>query len=287
VLQQRLITILIAVPLLLLALFQLPVRGLMLLAFGICLLAAWEWGPLAGFNTLKQRSGVVILLALLLVGSLSAVPLTSSVSQHPLARFILGFGVIGWLLALRSILRYTQSSATWMASRGVRLCVGMGILIPFFWGLLVLRLSVTAVESSEGAWWLLYGLLVVWSVDIGGYVMGRVLGQHALLPRVSPGKTWEGLLGGVLLALLTAYGLLSYGPLAKPPTGLWMLGALLVSLSAVVGDLTESMFKRIVGLKESGQLIPGHGGILDRIDSLSAAIPIFACLRLWLLTGSH
>lgn len=286
-LQQRLITILIAVPLLLLALFRLPVRGFMLLVLGICLLAAWEWAPLAGFNTPKQRSQVVILLALLLAGSLIAVPLTTALSQHPLVRLILGGGVIWWLLALRSVLRYPQPSATWMASRGWRLLIGMSTLIPFFWGLLVLRLSVTTVEGYEGAWWLLYGLLLVWSVDIGGYIVGRLLGQHALLPRVSPGKTWEGLWGGLLLSLFTAYGLFSYGPLPKASPLLWILSALLVALSAVVGDLTESMFKRTVGVKESGQLIPGHGGILDRIDSLTAAIPIFACLRLWLLTGSH
>lgn len=286
-LQQRLITILVTVPLLLLALFRLPVQGFVLLAFGICLLAAWEWGPLAGFNTPKQRSLVVILLALLLTGTLIAVPLTTTLSQYPLVRLILGGGVIWWLLALRSVLCYPQPSATWMASRGWRLLIGMSTLIPFFWGLLVLRLSIVTLEEHEGAWWLLYGLLMVWSVDIGGYIVGQALGQQALLPRVSPGKTWEGLWGGLLLALVTAYGLLSYGPLPKPPPLLWMLSALLVALSAVVGDLTESMFKRIVGLKESGQLIPGHGGILDRIDSLTAAIPIFACLRLWLLTGFH
>lgn len=285
-LQQRVITTLIAVPLLLLALFRLPVQGFMLLALGICLLAAWEWAPLAGFNTPLQRSRVVILLALLLAGSLMGLPLTSALSQYPLVRLILGCGVIWWLLALRCVLGYPQPSATWMVSRGWRLLVGMSTLIPFFWGLLVLRLSVTAVEDNEGVWWLLYGLLLVWSVDIGGYVVGRVLGKQALLPRVSPGKTWEGLWGGLLLALLTAYGLLRYGPLPKQPTLLWMLSTLLVALSAVVGDLTESMFKRIVGVKESGQLIPGHGGILDRIDSLTAAIPILACLRLWLLAGS-
>jgi phosphatidate cytidylyltransferase len=215
------------------------------------------------------------------------VPLNTALSQYPLVRLILSCGVIWWLLALRCILCYPQPLATWMLSRSWRLFVGMSTLIPFFWGLLVLRLSVTALDGYEGAWWLLYGLLLVWSVDIGGYIVGRSLGQQALLPQVSPGKTWEGLLGGVVLALLTAYGVLSYGPLPKQSTLLWMLVALLVALSAVVGDLTESMFKRTVGLKESGQLIPGHGGILDRVDSLTAAIPIFACLRLWLFAGSN
>ena len=118
----------------------------------------------------------------------------------------------------------------------------------------------------------LTALAIVWAADVGAYAAGRMLGRVKLAPKVSPGKTWEGLCGGVALAALVA--LAAAILLRLPPVSMVALGVV-TALVSVVGDLTVSMFKRNVGVKDSGALLPGHGGVMDRIDSLTAAVPVF------------
>jgi phosphatidate cytidylyltransferase len=131
-----------------------------------------------------------------------------------------------------------------------------------------------------GNWLILSVMVLVWAADIGAYFSGRAFGKRKLAPQVSPGKSWEGVYGGlaVSLAITLVVGInrgWGFGQLL-----LGLLGAALVVMSSVIGDLTESMFKRRAGIKDSSNLLPGHGGVLDRIDSLTAAIPVFAVL-LW------
>lgn len=122
-------------------------------------------------------------------------------------------------------------------------------------------------------------LAIVWAADVGAYAFGRLFGRTKLAPAVSPGKTLEGMAGGLLLAALAAG--VAAALLGLPVARVATLGVA-TALVSVLGDLTQSMFKRNVGLKDSGRLLPGHGGVLDRIDSLTAAIPLFAG-GLWLL----
>lgn len=124
----------------------------------------------------------------------------------------------------------------------------------------------------RGAWWLLAVLFGVWGFDTGAFFTGRFLGRHKLAPRISPGKTWEGVLGGMILAI-TAALLFTVGPLGLP----WYLAILLgflIGVAATIGDLAESLIKRQTHVKDSGQFIPGHGGILDRVDSLLFAVVV-------------
>jgi phosphatidate cytidylyltransferase len=124
-------------------------------------------------------------------------------------------------------------------------------------------------------------MILVWGADIGAYFSGRAFGKRKLAPQVSPGKSWEGVYGGLLLCLLLTLALGIYQQWAVAQLLAGLFGTLVVVLISVVGDLNESMFKRNAGVKDSSNLLPGHGGILDRIDSLTAAIPVFAVL-LWL-----
>ena len=127
------------------------------------------------------------------------------------------------------------------------------------------------VDWAQGAEWTLFLLFLVWSADTGAFIAGKALGRHKLAPRVSPGKTWEGAAGGLVLGGLFAW--LAAGWFVQPVVS-FVAVSLVVVIFSIIGDLTESMLKRYAGLKDSGQLIPGHGGIMDRMDSITAAAPV-------------
>ncbi|SAJ28290.1 CDP-diglyceride synthase [Enterobacter cloacae] len=122
-------------------------------------------------------------------------------------------------------------------------------------------------------------MILVWGADSGAYMFGKLFGKHKLAPKVSPGKTWQGFIGGLFTAAIISWGYGVWANLEVAPSTL-LVCSIFAALASVLGDLTESMFKREAGIKDSGHLIPGHGGILDRIDSLTAAVPVFACLLL-------
>ena len=145
--------------------------------------------------------------------------------------------------------------------------------------MLALRSWHYADNHYSGALWLLYIMILVWGADSGAYMFGKLFGKHKLAPKVSPGKTWQGFIGGLFTAGIISWGYSAWANLDVSPSTL-LLCSVIAALASVLGDLTESMFKREAGIKDSGHLIPGHGGILDRIDSLTAAVPVFACLLL-------
>jgi phosphatidate cytidylyltransferase len=153
----------------------------------------------------------------------------------------------------------------------------------FFGGLLVIVPAVIALAHLYrlplGPQLVLFLLLLVWAADVGAFFAGRAFGRLKLAPRVSPNKTWEGLIGGVVVSTVVAVaGVWWFG---RPPLAFICLSVAVVLIS-IVGDLTESMFKRFAGLKDSGSIFPGHGGVLDRFDSVFAAAPIFLLGLYWL-----
>jgi len=155
--------------------------------------------------------------------------------------------------------------------------VGALVIVP------TLASAILLHESSRGNWWTLLALVIVWAADTGAYFSGRRFGRRKLAPRISPGKTWAGVYGAIvaggLMALLGGYliGVRDGGQLV----GLLLLGVVTVGV-AVVGDLFESLMKRHATVKDSGNLFPGHGGLLDRLDSVFAALPVFAAGKLLL-----
>jgi phosphatidate cytidylyltransferase len=151
------------------------------------------------------------------------------------------------------------------------LVCGILVLVPPF--IALARVLLAARGFARGPEMVLWMLLLVFAADIGAFFAGRKLGRHKLAPRVSPGKTWEGAIGGLAaVAVVALIGTLHFGlPVAGGVAFACGVGAF-----SVIGDLTESMFKRAAGLKDSGSLLPGHGGVLDRIDSVTAAAPLYA-----------
>lgn len=273
-LKQRIITALLLIPLVFGALFFLPIKWFALLLAGVFVLASQEWGA---FVDARLRHPVSLVLCVLLGLTLMWQPVDRLWSPElaALPNGTLYLAASWWMLALLLVLRYPGSAALWRHSRWLKTLFGAATLIPFFWALLALRSVNIWHDSTTGAWLLLFVMALVWAADSGAYFCGRAFGKRKLAPAVSPGKTIEGMLGGLLAAALLA-GVVTWLQGADAHRTLVVLAcALLAVLASVLGDLSESMFKREAGLKDSGSLLPGHGGVLDRIDSLTAALPVF------------
>ena len=261
-LRQRILTAAWLAPLALAGLFGLSGGAFAAFTAAVVLLAAWEWANLAGLSEGGRRLAPVAGLGLVMAG-LHAAGMT-------LSPWLLWLAVPGWLVNLYWVVGYPERAGQWHGT-GMRLAMGLWVLLPTWVGFNVLR--------EAGAAWLLFVLLLVWGADIGAYFVGKSLGKRKLAPSVSPGKTWEGVAGGVAVTALLAMSFAVWQGLGLA-SGLMLLAAtVLVTLASVVGDLLESMLKRHRGLKDSSHLLPGHGGVLDRVDSLTAAVPLFALVQ--------
>jgi phosphatidate cytidylyltransferase len=263
-LKQRIITALILLPIALCGFFLLEGAGFALFIGLVVVLGAWEWARLAGFPAQSARIAYAVAVAALLF-VLYLVP--------SLAPWVLVAAVIWWAVATYLVLTYPASSAHW-ASAACKLTIGLLILLPAWQGLVLIK------QWPLGNWLILAVMVLVWGADIGAYFSGKAFGKRKLAPKVSPGKSWEGVYGGLLTCLVITAIVGVFRGWSVSQFVLGLLGAAIVVFISVVGDLTESMFKRQSGIKDSSNLLPGHGGVLDRIDSLTAAIPVFAAL-LW------
>ena len=263
-LKQRIITALWLVPLALIGFFALQGAAFHTFIAVIVGLAGWEWARLAGYDTPAQRVvyGLFVALTLLLLSALNGLLMP-----------LLYLAGLWWCVAIVMVLGFPGSAAYWGGNLGKRV-MGLLILLPAGLGLLALK------AQPKGNLLILSLMLLIWTADIGAYVFGRAFGKRKLAPRVSPGKSWAGLVGGLLTSLCVALGLALYFNVPSQHMLLVVMGAAVVVLFSVVGDLTESMFKRQVGIKDSSQLLPGHGGILDRIDSLTSAVPVYTLFLL-------
>lgn len=260
-LKQRVITAVIlgAVFLSCLLIFpQVVFQVFVLLMFSI---AAWEFSQLAGLSHHLAR---FVFSAFLTLSVALAVYFLPQFNSSELKAFFT-FAALWWALALLWVQGYPSSTIFWQACT-VRMLMGFLTLVPAGVGILLLR-------ASDGGQWLVLALLViVAAADIGAYFSGKAFGRRKLAINVSPGKSWEGVIGGLLLVSVMA---LIYGIYAN---GQWYLGLIVAAPAAavsVLGDLLESMLKRNAGIKDSGTILPGHGGVLDRIDGVTAAAPVF------------
>jgi phosphatidate cytidylyltransferase len=268
-LKQRVITALVLVPLVVWCIFLAPdAWAFRAFAAAIVGVAAWEWTAMMGWRSPPARVGYAVLV-LALLGLLLAFPLT-----QPFMLLVFGSAVLFWLVAHRLVRAYPDNADGW-ANPPVLFALGLLLLVPAWLGLTQLH--------AQGAGWLMYLLLLVWGADTGAYFAGRALGRNKLAPAVSPGKTVEGFLGGLALTMALAVAVALWRGLDGQRLWAFLGLSLITVLASVLGDLFESMVKRRAGIKDSGTVFPGHGGALDRIDSITAAAPVFALG--WLLAG--
>jgi phosphatidate cytidylyltransferase len=259
-LRTRILTAAILACILLAGLFLLPPPGTVLAFGAVFTIGAWEWGAFGALRGAASRGGYAAGVALLLLLG------WRWTADPPHLMLLLGAACVWWVIALLWL--------SWLPSRHhptLVLVCGLPVLVPAF--IALARLEVATEGFARGPQTVLWLVLLVIAADIGAYFAGRSLGRRKLAPRVSPGKTWEGALGGLTMVALVAWGgavHFSLAPLAAVAFGCS------VGVFSIIGDLTESMFKRAAGLKDSGALLPGHGGLLDRIDSVTAAAPLYA-----------
>ncbi len=253
-------------------------------ALFIYTVGAWEMGPLLGY---KKRVPFLILAMLTACVLFYLAPpglyVTGGIPR--LVKLFIGSSLLLWVLSLPLLARYPDGQR-WAANRVLTTLYGLWLLSPFLLGILVLRADNYLADPQSGARLVLAVMALVWCADSGAYFCGRALGRHKMLPAVSPKKTLEGLLGGLVTALIGLfcfYKLGWFGEFSSPQSALWVSGCLTI-VGSVEGDLVESMLKRMVGIKDSGRIFPGHGGMLDRIDSQLAAVPLFLTL-FWLMSG--
>ncbi|NYZ62605.1 phosphatidate cytidylyltransferase [Luteimonas deserti] len=243
----------------------------------VFLAALWEWLRLSDVEDTLARSALLVLNLLLMVAIVWAS--ATGGGSLVLLKMLAMVGVAWWLAAMLWLRHYDFASAPDARSRIVKLMAGTLAVIPAWAALCVIHAS---EDGGHGNRWLLLALAIVWATDTGAYFAGRRFGRRKLAPRISPNKTVEGLMGGVAAGVLVA---VAFAPLAGATVAqlpLVALVAVLTVLASVVGDLFESLLKRHAGAKDSGTLIPGHGGVLDRIDSVLAALPVFAFGKIWL-----
>lgn len=286
-LKQRILTSLVLAPLALVLVFYTPLTLFSYIAGGIVLLGAWEWSAFMGLCDKLKRITFVSLIAILLTMLNLHWPIESLWIDGKLigdANYLFTLSFAWWLVATYLVWRYPAMAKAWNEGFLMRGIAGLLTLIPLWLALNTLR-SAGYVESTHfGSMLILVVLGIVWSADIGAYFTGKNFGKHKLMPKVSPNKTIEGLAGGVVAAVIFV---LTFCHFTDVGTAVWPVYAVMtafIALFSAIGDLLESMFKREAGLKDSGSCLPGHGGILDRIDSLTAAAPIFVLCYAWTLS---
>jgi phosphatidate cytidylyltransferase len=272
-LKTRVITAIVLLAFLLPSLFFLPQT------YWACLVAlfvgvgAWEWGALLGWQATARRlfgvlAGIFCVAIALFLPEVTGSTATSAMAPAwVMAVYVLAAAF--WFLLVPFWMR-----AKWPLGKGaIGLLVGVLVLFSTWLALVQLRILGPAILLSI--------LAVVWVADIAAYFAGRKFGKHKLAPSISPGKTWEGAVGALIGVII--YGLLmrSVHGLEHPALPLWLIALLVITAVSIIGDLFESMLKRQAGIKDSSNVLPGHGGVLDRIDSLTSTLPIVALF--WLL----
>jgi len=269
-LRLRVITALILAPLIIWSVLAFSHQALAIELGLILTVAAWEWAQLSGIKNNLARiafSGVMLIIMLLMTWLLHD-------SMQWLTWLLYG-NLLWWIFGLILVISF-RTPAEKLPQQFNHLGVALNLLA----GVIIIGgafVALTGLHQAPeyGAYYILILLLLIWIADIAAYFTGKKFGRHKLAPHVSPGKTWEGVAGAAVAVFIAAFVIAKMLKYSTAHQMLFILLALVSIAVSILGDLTESLFKRRVGVKDSSQLLPGHGGILDRIDSLMAAAPVF------------
>ncbi len=266
----RVLAALVLTPIAIAAILLLPTPWMVALAAIVFLAGLWEWFRLADIDDTLARTVLLVVNMALMVAIVWGSRTADGLS-YVLLQIMIVVGAAWWLLAMLWLRHFDFASNHETHARVFKLAAGTLAIVPAWCALAVLHGS-----EPDGHRWLFVALAIVWAADTGAYFAGRRFGKRKLAPRISPNKTVEGLLGGVASGLVVALAFAPFAGATLRELPAVALVAVVAVLFSVVGDLFESLLKRHVGAKDSGDLIPGHGGVLDRIDGVVAALPVFA-----------
>lgn len=270
-LKLRLISALILAPLVVLGVLKLDTTQFAVVVAVIMLIAAWEWSALAWLRTVWVRGAYVAATAVVLA------LVWQAAGSERLVNAVLAMALAWWMFALFWITRPDWGREPGVSHTLIKSLLGFGLFASVWLALVVLH-----SRADQGPVWVLFALMLVWVADSGAYFSGRSWGKNKLAPKVSPGKTWEGVYGALVASAVFAIGFGIWKGLEGWEKTSFVLVCMITVLFSIAGDLLESLLKRQRGIKDSGSIIPGHGGILDRIDSMLAAIPVFLIGMRWI-----
>lgn len=281
-LEKRIVTACILLLIFISGIIYLPPLYFALLSGIVLLLGAWEWTRLAGCQSYLSRGISLVcmispiayvLINFLILQDYYKITLLGTIS---LLRYV---AIFTWIFACLVVFFYPKGTVIYRSKIAGTL-IGSCLLVPTYSALVFLQ-DAAYIRTLSVAW-VLYPLILVWVADISAYFVGKRFGRHQLSPKISKGKTWEGVLGAmlgtVLVSIIGYYFLImktpyhAYGHIS---IFIWTIFSLILAAFSIIGDLFESIFKRLRHLKDSGNILPGHGGVMDRIDSLTAVLPLF------------
>lgn len=262
--RQRIITALLITPIAIALILYVPVVATAAVIGALCLVAMWEWTRLSGMRSRPQRAVLVALGALVMIGLWCCAIL-------PVWWTLIGAGCVWWPIAFFWLRRFSFAASPTSENTAIKIVAGALTVLPAWAGLMRILLTQATPHT-----WALYSLFLIWAADSFAYLAGSRWGKRKLAPQISPGKTWAGFYGALIgCAVVAAVGgwLLGVGGWRLP---LLVIFSLIAVVFSVIGDLFESLIKRHAGVKDSGNMFPGHGGVCDRLDGVFAALPIFA-----------
>ncbi len=268
-LKQRVITAIILASMIISAVIFLPTTFLAVVLAVVIAIGAWEWSACAGFTATPHKVAYVSIILLCLLTCLLLL-------NNPGVSLIVYCGLLWWLIAAVLVINYQTHNHSNLSCRFLKAAIGVVILVPSWLSLVLIH------EKTSGIALLLFLLLLIWVADIAAYFSGKKYGNKKLASNVSPGKSREGVYGALCMSTLFGAGYAVYAEMQLVYAVLFIVLVVLTVCFSILGDLVESMFKRMAGVKDSSNILPGHGGVLDRIDSLTSAAPVFLA-GLWLI----
>jgi len=269
-LKYRLLTAFLMGPLILWAIYAMPEKYFAIFSLVLMSLGAWEWSAFAGWVKPLQR-GIFFGINVILYGAVLYF------QNYELNISIILASLIWWAICIPLLLSFPFKQNNVLHLKIAKTFVGIILLLGTLVSMVLIRNN-----PAYGSGYVLYLILIIWFADSGAYFAGRALGKNKLIPNVSPGKTWEGVAGAFAATLIVSIVALNILNVPSAHTIIFIIVTQLTVLYSIVGDLSESMFKRMANIKDSGHILPGHGGILDRIDSLMSGLPVFFA-GLWVM----
>jgi len=261
-LKQRVITAIILGSVIISAVIFLSTEMFALILAVIICVAAWEWAACAGLQDTTQKVLYVSFILFCLIACLIFL-------QNQWIFLIIACGIIWWIIAMFLVVRYQINKSINLSSSILKAMIGGAVLIPAWLSLILIH------SNSSGVSLMLFLFFLIWLADSAAYFSGKKFGSKKLASNVSPGKSWEGVYGALGMSLLFGASYAFYTDMKFMVAVYFILLVLVTAGFSIIGDLVESMFKRMAGIKDSSSILPGHGGVLDRIDSLTSAAPVF------------